>query len=119
MKVILRSLIVFYLILGIVLPKVSGLLLELHPGVTVQVICTGTEMITLRIGPDGNPVKVTQTDAGPCVLSDPSMADLRVDPPWVVLARQFDTTFIAVPSPTSDTERLAIQPESHGPPRLS
>ncbi len=119
MIAVTRCLIVFYLILGLVLPKVSGVLLDLHPGVTTQVICTGTEMIILRIGPDGTPVKVTQSDEGPCVLADPTLADLRIDPPWIALARQFDTSFVPIVNPTSGIDRLAINPESHGPPRLS
>lgn len=69
------------------LPKVSALLIELHPGVQIAVICTGTDMFLLRLGPDGKPIKVENGDEAPCVLTETTLAATTDIPTWVAFTR--------------------------------
>ncbi len=63
-----RSLVLFLTILGLLLPRVSGLAASVLPGGTTVVICTGQGMMTLRIDESGNPVPIAD-HPDHCVLA--------------------------------------------------
>jgi len=118
MVAILKSCVVVPLLLwALLLPKLGAILLDLHPGVEMTVICTGTSMVTLRIGPDGTPIEVDYEEDAPCVMADPSDLE-RVDiPDWVYLARSYQTPFHAVPNRLAQHDAGLVNRDSQAPPR--
>ena len=117
MVAILRSCILVPLLLwALLLPKLGAILLDLHPGVQMTVICTGTEMITLRTGPDGTPIEVEYEEDHPCVMADPT--DLRTPtvPNWITLARSYTAPFSETPNSLARHDPGLINRLSQAPP---
>ncbi|MEO1025679.1 MAG: hypothetical protein AAFX07_09005 [Pseudomonadota bacterium] len=104
------------LLYALLLPKVSAVLLDIHPGIQVAVICTGTEIVTVRIGPDGIPIETGQTDDAPCLAADTPPNAAQPIPAWVTLARNFKTPFVAVPSTANRHNPALLNRESQAPP---
>ena len=107
------------LLYALLLPKVSAILLDIHPGIQVAVICTGTEIVTVRIGPDGVPIETEQAEDVPCLSADAPPKALIPTPTWVELARSFQSRFVAVPSTTNRHNPALLNRESQAPPVLS
>lgn len=63
---------------GVLLPRVSGAVLSLVPGVSMAVICTGTQMTVLHIGADGQPIEQVLDEPHQCLRAAavPQMAPL-------------------------------------------
>ncbi|MEO1502377.1 MAG: hypothetical protein AAFS08_17565 [Pseudomonadota bacterium] len=102
-------LIVPLLLMGLLAPKVSAVLLDLHPRVEVAVICSGSQIVT-----DGAPVQTEDIDV-PCVLADfPLMAEAGL-PDWVTLARSYPTPFVAIPSGATRHDARLLNRDSQAP----
>ena len=63
-----RILVVVLTILGLLMPRVSGVAASVVPGMVTVVICTGAGLQTLTIGEDGKPVP-TSSRPDHCVLA--------------------------------------------------
>ena len=119
MRAILRSWVLLPLLLAaLLLPRVNAVLLEVHPGITTAVICNGSELVTLRIGPDGTPIETETTRDGPCLLTDVTPVDPRSMAGWVALARSYAFGFVEVPSPLVRHDPALLNRRSQGPPRV-
>lgn len=72
-----RPLLLLLTILALVMPRVSGAVASVTPGVMTYVICTGQGMVTVRVDANGNPVSVVdQPDH--CLLSHAIDTSARV-----------------------------------------
>lgn len=113
----LRCILVVALTVGILLPRMSAVLADIIPGVTQVAICTGSEIITLTIGPDGQPIE-TEIETSHCVLGDTSAMADGPDPVWVTLARSYHPLFISLIHDAADQDRLSRIAPSRAPPAL-
>lgn len=86
MRLFVRSLLTIALLTGLLLPRLGGLLVEIVPGVTQMVICTGNEMITLVLDSDGVPVEMPDHDGQPCLSSDVPVLQGTPQPAWLEFA---------------------------------
>lgn len=66
-----RAGLVLLLLVALLMPRVSGVLVDLLPGFDRAVICTGSEMIVLTLDQDGQPVTLHE-GAGETCLRAPS-----------------------------------------------
>lgn len=78
----MRSLLVLLTILGLLMPRVSGVAASVVPGGMTVVICTGQGMMTLRIDEHGNPVPVAD-HPDHCVLAHAADTAVRAEVPPV------------------------------------
>ncbi len=107
----MRSLLVLLTILGLLMPRVSGVAASVVPGGMTVVICTGQGMMTLRIDDDGNPVPVAdQPDH--CVLAHAADTAVRAEVPPLA-APVLDT----VARPAGDLIRAEGYRAARPPPR--
>lgn len=104
------------LLCALLLPKVGGLLLHIHPGIMTMVICTGTELVTIQIGADGEPVEAETTESGPCLLNVADLGEGRTDPAWIALASSYKTPFVVKSNQGTHHNHALINRESQGPP---
>lgn len=111
-----RILTVTLLLWAMILPKVAGVLLEWHPNIQTVVICTGTDMVTLTIGPNGKPIEVESEEDAPCVMTEETVIEVDVRTAWIALARDYRATFIAHPSPLNGHLSKLLNRTSQGPP---
>lgn len=103
-----RVLLVLCLVAGILLPRAGAILTELIPGIDRMVICTGTEMITLTIGPDGEPIQEIDSATPHCVMADGADHIASPLPYWQAL------TLSDAPTPAYLHDPLAdLTPLSH------
>lgn len=107
------------LCLAVLLPKAGGLLLEVMPGVTKAVICTGSELVVLTLGPDGEPIEeLPEPLLDTCVLGDVTTVAEAPTPLWVRLARSFEDRFVPVVTRREHTTHPATPPPGQAPPVL-
>ncbi len=59
---------VWTILLALLLPQIAAAYGAVSGKWMVMTICTGTEMVTLTIDADGNPVGEAQTETKPCLL---------------------------------------------------
>ncbi|MCY4179170.1 MAG: hypothetical protein OXC60_21110 [Litoreibacter sp.] len=104
--------------LGIVLPKAGGVLLELMPGFTQAVICTGSEIVVITLDAKGDPVELPEPAVEHCVLDNVVAALSTPAPTWVKLRPQFETAFVSV-SVRAPAAHLGLLPPGQGPPRAA
>ncbi|MFQ6546987.1 hypothetical protein AADZ90_003465 [Aestuariibius sp. 2305UL40-4] len=113
---VLRPLLVLSLVLGLLVPKMGVVLVELIPGWQTMVICTGGEMVVMTISPEGEPVEVEQDGAEPCPPAN-VIADAEQDiPRWVYLARDYGDQAIHRPSLRRDLSVILIRGPTRAPP---
>lgn len=74
----MRSLLVLLTILGLLMPRVSGVAASVVPGGMTVVICTGQGMMTLRVDGQGNPVPVVE-HPDQCVLAHAADTAVRTE----------------------------------------
>lgn len=104
---------------GLLLPRMTAVLAELLPGVQTMVICTGTELITLTIGPDGTPIEADDTGALPhCTLADLVEPSGPVLPAWVALHAPEAPQPAILLNQAADQDRLTRLRLSRAPPAL-
>jgi len=106
------------LIAGLLAPKVSALLLHVHPGVMAVVICTGTEMIVVHVGPNGEPIEDMASDHQPCIAAHADLTPRAALERWFEAPRSYRHRFVAIPHPMADETRLSALADVRGPPRL-
>lgn len=106
-----RSLLVLVTILGLLLPRMSGVAASVVPGAMTVVICTGQGMMTLRIDESGNPVPVAD-HPDHCVLAHAADTAARAEVPPLV-APLLDT----VAQPVGDLIRAEGYRAARPPPR--
>ncbi|GAA6209426.1 hypothetical protein NBRC116601_27190 [Cognatishimia sp. WU-CL00825] len=107
-----------FLIVALVLPRVSAVLVEFIPGVDTVIICTGSEYVTLTLGPDGTPIDVAESSDNRCTLSDTPELTVALQPFWHQLARGFQHPFKVVENGQSTLDRLAHLEPSRAPPAV-
>ncbi|KCV83357.1 hypothetical protein ATO10_01310 [Actibacterium atlanticum] len=112
----LRAGILCAVMLGVVAPKISAALIFVMPGFTSVVICTGAEMITLTLAPDGTPIEPQQIGAAPCVLSDLLQAAPAQIPLWRALELPQARLFAIKTSPLARATAFARPNPSRAPP---
>lgn len=66
---ILRALLTLLLVFGIAAPKAGWLIAHWALGAETLVICTGTQLVTLTLDADGNPVEGSTPQAHDCVFA--------------------------------------------------
>lgn len=107
------------LCLALLLPKAGGLLLAVIPGVTTAVICTGSEIVVLTLGPDGAPIEeLPEPLLDTCILADAGPAAELPTPLWVRLARSLEDSFVSVPTRQERANHPSTPPPAQGPPVL-
>ncbi|MEM7720271.1 MAG: hypothetical protein AAF222_13820 [Pseudomonadota bacterium] len=113
----LRSCLLLPLLLwALLLPKLSVILLEFNPNIQTVVICTGTEMVTITVGPDGEPIHVDDGEDAPCVLTEDKALSVPSDPDWVALARSYAFAFVVNTNPALQRAPERLSRDSQAPP---
>lgn len=102
---------------GIVLPKLLAFAIYFHPGIQTTVICTGQGMITVRIGPDGQPIENSEEEHASCIMCNSTIA---VEADELLYTPNLAFTPYIYPNvkhrnPT--LAELALFPDSRGPPQ--
>lgn len=82
-----------FLIIALTLPRISAVLVEFIPGVETVIICTGSEYISVTLGPDGEPLYTEEIGEAHCTLSDVAQVDQAESPYWHILAASFHKAF--------------------------
>lgn len=104
------------LIAGILVPKVSALALHLNPNIMAIVICTGTDMVTIHIGPDGQPLEVSEVEQTACVLADPKAIANRAYAQWTLAPRSYRARFVENENVLRSEAEEGPLPDLRGPP---
>lgn len=112
----LRYLLILLIILGTLAPKVTAVLAEILPGFQTIVICTGTEMMTLRVGPDGVPIETTEAISDTCAMENVAQYDIAPLPYWVSLTHDNTQRFSVIQNAQSPHPIFIIKEPSHAPP---
>lgn len=107
-----------FLVVVLVLPRVSPVLVEFIPGAQSMVICTGDAYITVTLGPDGNPIEVSETQENHCTLSDIVQTSSMPEPFWHQLARSYQRPFSIREHSATHSDRIARLEPSRAPPAL-
>lgn len=116
---IVTPLLLGLLCLSLLLPKAGGLLLAVMPGVTTAVICTGSEIVVLTLGPDGAPIEeLPEPLVDTCVLAEAGPAIELPAPFWMRLARSLEDSFVSVPTRRQRANHPSTPPPAQGPPVL-
>lgn len=95
----LRCLIVLTLTLGLIFPKAGWLVAHWAFGVQTMVICTGSDVITITLDADGNPVQTSDTQHHACTLGK---SDAAPSAP-VVLAQPSSNALVTAPGLAPET----------------
>ncbi len=114
---LLRLPLVLCLLAALVLPKISGVLIELVPGMQRVVLCSGSEMTVILIGRDGIPVEEPASDHAPCIATDPPKMTPAPSAPWQRLALGYAAPFRVKIHAAADADRTAQIWPSRAPPR--
>jgi hypothetical protein len=113
-----RAACVLFLVTGVLVPKMSAALVALMPGFQAMVICTGTELVTIVLAPDGSPIEVSKTDTAPCTMADASDPGTRPFPFWIALALANIVPPAVLENSAWARDRLANLKLQRGPPVL-
>lgn len=114
---ILRALMITALVVGILLPRMSAVLAEMSPNVWVIVICTGTTMETIILGPDGEPVANEEAMTDPCVGVPKSQLSAFALGVFHQLLRDHDHAFSIQERAHAALDLTSHPPIPRGPPR--
>ena len=74
---VLRTCLIVALAAGLALPKLTAVLAEISPNVWVVVLCTGSSVETITIGPDNTPIPKPDPLVEHCVASQSPTNALR------------------------------------------
>lgn len=114
----LRFLLLQLTALALLLPKLSAVVLALHPGVSSAVVCTGTGMVTIQLDAQGQPVDAVQSDQSPCIMAAPQDSTAPALAVWTAAPRSYRVSFVdRSPSLRSQAE-IGLLPDLRGPPAL-
>lgn len=113
-----NSALMLLLVAGILTPKVSAVAVELMPHAQGVVICTGTELIVLRIGPDGAPLEAPQIATDNCTMCE-TLVDLRSPKQfWERLARDYQFRFAVKLHQLVNLDLMALSLPTRAPPEV-
>lgn len=101
---------------GLLLPRMSAVLIEVVPGMITTVICTGDALIVVTLGPDGQPVELPEEIDTHCVMADGATSLANVAPDYRRLERHYSFGFKSKTHDTAGLDRLARQAPSRAPP---
>lgn len=73
-----RAALMLCLCIGLLLPRVSGVLLDMIPGLNAVVVCTGNQLVVLHIGSEGQPVETAQNEPHVCFPMDRAGAGIAM-----------------------------------------
>lgn len=110
------ALILSFVLLGLLVPKVSALIAHFHPQITTIVICSGSELITYQIGPDGKIVQTDERDHAPCHIATPNQLAQPLDAFWLQFSQGDDYRFSLRNDLFANRAQIALLPDSTGPP---
>ncbi len=119
LSAVLRCALVVAVAIGLLLPRMSAVLAEVLPGVQTVVICTGYEITTLTLGPDGNPIETDAIATPHCTLGDVVETMETPTPDWVALVAPDTIHPPILLHLEADQDRLSQLRLSRAPPRLS
>ncbi|MEJ6404335.1 hypothetical protein [Yoonia sp. 2307UL14-13] len=88
-----RGVLVLLLIAGLLIPRMSAVIADVIPSIQTMVICTGEGLITLTIGPEGEPIEVVENQQHPCVMSEGVTFATVAIPFWQKLAADYFHAF--------------------------
>jgi hypothetical protein len=108
----------FTLLVALLLPKLSAVIMELHPNIHTAVICAGDRLVVLRFDADMNPIEVEVEDQAECIAADGVMLQADVTPQWRHLDPTYETSFTILTNAHLAHERLREQAHKRGPPTL-
>ncbi|MEM1066566.1 MAG: hypothetical protein AAGJ74_13785 [Pseudomonadota bacterium] len=111
-----RLCVILQLTFGLLVPKMGAVIAGLVPGVTQVVICTGSEMITLTLGPDGAPIETEELRAEPCVMVTEAAAESPAPALWRALDSDHADAFSAIAAPERPPRPYIVKWPSQGPP---
>ncbi|MCT4611212.1 MAG: cell wall metabolism sensor histidine kinase WalK [Pelagimonas sp.] len=111
-----RIALVLAIVLGVLLPRAGAVLAEVIPGIQRITICTGTEIVTLTIGADGQPIKETQTATPHCVMADGVSEIIMPLPYWQTLALSDPQRPAILDDPLADLTTLSTLRPVRAPP---
>lgn len=101
---------------GLILPRISGVLLDLVPGISAVVICTGDRMVVLHLDAQGQPVQVAQDEPDTCLTtSDPATGVAHAGAAHIARFTM-DLTLPAQIFGLADLARIRLLPVKRGPP---
>lgn len=112
----IQALLVVLVVSGFLAPRMSAVLAELIPGVQTFVICTGDSLVTITIGPDGEPIEHSETTPHPCVLADTIVQAQMTLPLWFALGFGFAHSFAVRENTQVADHHLALIFPTRGPP---
>lgn len=115
----IRTLLILLLSAALLLPKASATLAVLMPGsYTALVICTGSELVQIVLGPDGAPVGEGEVHGLHC-LADATTGFTKRDMPAPARA-QFTEQSVPAPHPAPGAPQVeALASRGGAPPRAA
>lgn len=105
--------------IALVVPKMTAALTSVLPGFSIAILCTGTAIERIVIGPDGQPVDVKTTEHAPCITAAAEGMRAPVTTDWVALNRSYAISFVVIAHPTPSQDIIYTRPPFQGPPHLS
>ena len=111
-----RFLVVSTLLCALLLPKVTGLAMELMPSIQTAVICAGDRLIVLRFDENMNPIEVADVEDKDCVMHDVIAESDQPIPAWRMLDPTVGRAFAITINSDANNARLRAQLPKRGPP---
>ncbi len=115
-RLLSKYLLLIALVMGILAPKMTAAVAEIFPGYFSMVICTGDELITLQIGPDGIPVETPISSVDTCAAADIPILLLGIPDAWVGFARTYTTRFVEIAYVPFSANVSSLKDPSRAPP---
>ena len=107
-----------FLVIALLLPRVSAVLIEFIPGVETVVICTGDAYVTVTLGPDGEPIDSEESSDSRCTLSDSIVVADAHKAFWHHLALSHHHPFVIHENHAVSRDALQRLEPSRAPPAL-
>ena len=115
----LKTIVIYSLLFaGLLVPKVAAVALHLNPNITAIVICNGTELVTIHIGADGQPIEIATAEHAPCVLADPNAVANPAYALWTKAPRSYRATFVENTIDFRSEAEAGLLPDLRGPPAV-
>ena len=111
-----RTVLFLFLAGALLFPKLNALLIELHPHVRTVVICTGSELVTLKIGPSGQPIEAEAASHAPCLVGTAPATGCQAFT-WARIRHATQARFVAITSGLSHHHAVLARVEGRSPPQ--
>lgn len=115
----MRQVLTVLLCVAVILPRASAVVAELAPvHINWIVICTGSDIATIVLDQDGNPVEGQALVAHPCTAAQATPLAARALPDWWIMARRSEVKWVccSAPSPVRPARTRPAAPRA--PPLL-